>query len=455
MSESQRIIKLQGENVLRLQAFACEPDGAPMVLVEGKNGAGKTTILRSIEMALCGGKAIPDEPIHKGKAKGRILMETDDYRITRTFSQKSTALLVEAKGGDGKFKKVPQSPQELLNTLTGALSFDPLSFAIAKPKEQVEMFKSALGLDFTEIDERRDQAYSDRTDANRELKKLEAQFDAMTAHRDAPEEEVSVSKLTDELAKRQAANRENEAKRNQAADMVNAAMAKQGIISDIEAADGHNLATMEENAKELDARLAAQRAAIEIFKAGAALRIEAAKKEAANAFTEAEAAEIGLVDLNDQDEAEIIDQIKNAESVNSRVRANKKYAETMNEIAEAKANADALSETITACDQAKADAISSAKLPVDGLTFDETGVKLDGLPFDQLSKALQIRISTAIGLALNPNMRIMLIRDGSLLDDGNLEVLREMAINAEAQVWIEKVSNDESVKVLIVEGNEE
>jgi hypothetical protein len=64
-----------------------------------------------------------------------------------------------------------------------------------------------------------------------------------------------------------------------------------------------------------------------------------------------------------------------------------------------------------------------------------------------------IKISVAIGFALNPKLKILLIRDGSLLDDDNMKVVAEMAAAAGAQIWMERVGTDEHTSVVIEDGH--
>ena len=58
----------------------------------------------------------------------------------------------------------------------------------------------------------------------------------------------------------------------------------------------------------------------------------------------------------------------------------------------------------------------------------------------------------AIGLALNPKLPVLLIRDGSLLDEDHLEMLAKMAEDADAQVWIERVGDKDKTAVVIEDG---
>jgi hypothetical protein len=63
-----------------------------------------------------------------------------------------------------------------------------------------------------------------------------------------------------------------------------------------------------------------------------------------------------------------------------------------------------------------------------------------------------MRVSMAVALAMNPSLRVCLIRDGSLLDSDSLEIIREMAEAADAQVWLERVSEGADCQVIIEDG---
>jgi len=104
--------------------------------------------------------------------------------------------------------------------------------------------------------------------------------------------------------------------------------------------------------------------------------------------------------------------------------------------------ADKLSTKIAEIDAEKAKRVAEAKMPIEGLGFTDSGVTFKGIPFEQISSAEQLRVSVAIGIALNPDLRVLLIRDGSLLDSDNLALIAEMAAEHDVQVWIERVEED-------------
>jgi len=50
---------------------------------------------------------------------------------------------------------------------------------------------------------------------------------------------------------------------------------------------------------------------------------------------------------------------------------------------------------------------------------------------------------------------VLLVRDGSLLDEENLKLLAEMAQEADAQVWVERVGKGKECQVIIEDGTVE
>ena len=74
-----------------------------------------------------------------------------------------------------------------------------------------------------------------------------------------------------------------------------------------------------------------------------------------------------------------------------------------------------------------------------GNTFNQTGVTFNGVPFKQASTAEQWIVAMSIGVAANPKLGVVLIRDGSLLDETSMSVVAQFAEEKELQVFIETV----------------
>ncbi len=207
-----KILRLQSENVKRLVAVDIRPDGS-VVLLGGKNAAGKSSTLDSIMYALGGAKTIPAEPVRKGQRRAKTVVELDNgLVVTRTFDAGGAGgskLEVREKGAALK------SPQAILDALVGAISFDPLEYSRKKPEEQAMILRGIAGVDTTKLDQERDGLFAERTEQNRTVKQLKAQVDAAPSHADAPKEPVSVAALTEQLEEAGETREANQARRRQ------------------------------------------------------------------------------------------------------------------------------------------------------------------------------------------------------------------------------------------------
>ena len=392
-----KIVSLEAENVKNLRAVCIEPDGSAVV-VGGDNEQGKTCVLDSIEYALNGATSIPSQPIRKGQKKARVVLDLGDLVVTRTFTAKGTNLTVKNKDG-----ATFASPQAMLDKLVGELSFDPLEFSKMDAKKQSEVLKKLVGLDFDSLNIEYRKCFDQRTVINREGKTLKASLDQMMKHDDAPDKEVSISELSKEYAQ--------------------AVENNQGIIF---------------KQHELDSEVK---------------ELAALKKRVAVLGKSVKAKEDELGKVKKFDTQAIKTKMDKAEQMNSNVRANKIYNEVDAQVDDLRKKSVALSDKIVGLVDKKAKLLAKAKFPIKGLAVDEEGVTFQDIPFVQCSSAQRIRVSVAIGLAMNPKLRVLLIREGSLLDPKNLSAIAKMAEKANAQIWIERVSKGKECSIIIEDGS--
>jgi DNA repair exonuclease SbcCD ATPase subunit len=438
-----KIISLEAENFKRIRAVSIKPDGSA-VIIGGKNMAGKSSALDAIRAALGGKKQCPEEPIRRGAKKAEIVLDTESLTVRRTFSKKGTAIEVTAKDGSRY-----SSPQKMLDELIGGLSFDPLAFSRMRPDEQAEIVRRLAGLDFAAQDEQRAKLYGERTEIGRDLKRERANYESIPEVKDPPESEVAIAEAVRELNRRRELNQQNEQKRENL-------QSKRGKIEilglTIEDTEKEHAAEITQKRADLAALIKQAEAEIDEFRKNSNAeigRLESELKTESQAFAKLEP-EISA--LKDEDLAKIQDVIDNAEETNKRYRQarDRKAAKARTE--EIDAEYRRLSREIDDIDEAKAATIQDAKYPIDGLQVTDEGIELNGLPFEQASSAEQLQCSVAMGLALNPELRVLLIKDGSFLDDDNLALVAKMAAQAEAQVWIERVGTGDECTVVIEDG---
>jgi ABC-type methionine transport system ATPase subunit len=100
----------------------------------------------------------------------------------------------------------------------------------------------------------------------------------------------------------------------------------------------------------------------------------------------------------------------------------------------------------------KVEKIKAAAYPLEGLSVDDAGVIYKGVPLSQLSSGQRLQVSTAIAMALNPKLRVILVRDASLVDAEGIDLITKLAEEKDYQLWIEKMDESGSVGVFIQDG---
>lgn len=421
-----KILKLQAENVKRLRAVEITPDGN-VIMIGGPNDAGKSSVLDSIEYALAGEGSHPPRPVRKGEKKAKIQLDLGDgktveYVIRRTITTKGGGqLIVETADGVKQ-----SSPQKILDALVGAISFDPSKFARMKGSEQSEVLKKLIGVDFTGQDEKRKVTYDARRDLARDAKEAEAAAAGMDYFLEAPEKEEDMTELGAELERRVQARADNE--------RIREALETAGRTLDTASA------TVETARTDL----------IE-----ARHRVEVAEEAGAAAETNAAEAEIARDELTQKVETledpkvgVITTKIAQAKDVNHMVMSNRRREEEIEKAKKLTSEVDELTRQIEEIDSGKRRRLEDTEFPIEGLGFDEDGVTFGGVPFEQASQSERWKTSIAIGIAMNPELRVILIREGALLDDERLKMVAEMAKEKDIQLWIEDVGDARSSVVI-------
>ena len=419
-----KIVSLTAENVKKLKAVEIKPEGS-LVQITGANGSGKSSVLDAIYMALAGTKAIPSAPVRKGEAKARIKLDLGDVVVTRRFtSAGGTSLTVEAADG-ARYG----SPQKMLDELLGSLTFDPLEFSRMEPKRQLETLRGLVQIDVNidQLDEDNKRDYDARTDINRRIKQLRAQAEAIVVDPSAPAEPVDVSELTAEMQRAGEHNADIERRR----------------------------ANREQAKANIDARV---KSAIEKRDRAEQLRAEAAELDsqaddldAANRELQAKLNAAGELP-EPIDAAAISARINAAAATNRAVQDRELRADIERQATAAEANVAALTAQMEERGRQRAQAIAGATMPVPGLSFGDGEVIYQDLPFAQACSAEQLRVSVAIAMAANPKLRVLRIKDGSLLDENGLQLIAEMAAERDYQVWIERVDTSGKVGIVMEDG---
>lgn len=400
-----KIIALQAENVKRLVAVEIKPDGN-MVLVTGKNGQGKTSVLDSIWWALSGAKTVQAQPIRRGANQAKIKLDMGEIVVTRTFKRE--------KEGEGYTTKlevvgaVKGTPQQMLDSLLDSLAFDPLAFARMDSSSQVDVLKKYVsGFDFDKNAAEHSIDFAARTEKNRKAKELRIQADQIVVTDKTPAVRVDETALVQALA--------DAGKHNSNIYLRTA-----------------NRAQMAKDIEMWTARAAELQAQAEDLLKQSSNMVAAASSAQAKLSAAGPLPEV-------IDTAKIQQQISDARLVNAQVVQRERKSQLEQQSITVENEAKQLTSHMEVRESAKLAAIAGAKLPIEGISFSDDTILLNGIPFEQASSAEQLRASCAIAMAGNPALRVIRVRDGSLLDETSLKILADMADVKDFQVWLERV----------------
>lgn len=403
-----KIVQFTAENIKKLKVVDITPT-KDFIQITGKNGSGKTSVLDAIWWALAGKEAIQGKPIREGAEKARIKLNLGDLVVERRFTQSGTTLTVENADG---FKA--SSPQSMLDAIIGHLTFDPLEFSRMEGKKQFDELRKIadVKVDFGALAAADKDDTEKRRDINRDVKNLEGELAGLVVPDDAPDEPVDVDSLMAQLGEIESHNKAVEAGKATERDYKNR-------VAEIK----REIAECEDRLLDLRERLSKG----ETFIAG--LKIP-----------------------DEQDATEVKAQIAGAQARNLAHFAKKRKATLQEQIAAKQAESDAFTLRLQDRAEDKNNALSESKMPIEGLTFGDGEVLFNGIPFLQLSGAEQLRVSVAIAMAANPKLKIIRIKDGSLLDDEGLKMIQAAAAEKDYQVWCERVDSTGKIGIVMSDG---
>lgn len=408
-------------------------DHRNILLIAGKNRAGKSSLMDALDAAFSGGEALPTEPIKEGEDASVINVELNDgmYKIKRGFSVGKAGSKSEGKlltqltvtGPDGKLS----SPQTWLDNLVAQRFLDPLAFLAKKPDEQRKILLEIIGVDVDALQSEHKQAYEARTEVNRQLKAATVQLETLVDPGPAPAGSRSAAEIQDELDVVEEDARAGELAHTKYASckemlgrLEEEAAAKRKAIEQLErqlAATKAELGVIEERVKKGGVVTEEAKAAAPALEATNAL---ATRRVALKA-------EMREVEAYIRWESQALAHRKRFEQLTDAVKAHEVEAGRLTAVIEGVA-------------QRRVEMLAKAKMPVEELSVSDTGLRLDSVPLDQASQSEQLRCALAISIARSPRLRDVWAKSGSLLDEEGIEELRRVAQDLDCRVWLEMVN---------------
>lgn len=397
------IVSLDITDFARIKAVHIKPNSSGAVVISGRNAQGKSSVLDAIAQLINGSRHKVPLPVRVGADEANIVAvlgrggEPELVVKWRTTSSGKKTLVVEDADGVKK-----SSPASLLTSLFGYLAVDPFAFSAMNEKEQLRTILRATGFDVDTWQEERDKIFNDRTVVNRQVVRLEHHLKSLAKPAaDAPTESVSVSEL------------------------------------------------LEENRRllELRERYDAAKSSYEAW-CDRISELQRLLEEAEDTRDRAASVMMAAYNSNPTDERlqNALSRIETADVHNRQYMDARKFREASSDLETTTIEAKKLSAALIEKDNEIRLAIAAS--PVGGpLQFVDDELRLNDLPLAVASHAEKLRVGIGVATLLQPEASVVLVKDGSLLDQDSMAAIEQIAQAHGMQVWIERVESGEGFTI--------
>lgn len=408
---SVKITRFEAENVKRINMCILEPTQNGLTIIGGKNGQGKTSNLDGLAWLLGGEKYRPTNVVREGSNTAPYLKAVLSNGFVVERKGKNSALKVTDPAGN-------KSGQQLLNEFVEELSLNLPRFMQSSNREKAETLLKIIGVgeQLVALEQQEAVAYQERLTAGRIADQKKKFYEEQVFYPDAPQDLVSMSELIQQQQAILAKNGENQAKRS-------------------------NVAALEMQESQLAAQVADLRQKL--------FDLEGQHLAVTNNLV---IARTSIADLQDQSTAELEANISNIEIINAKVRTNLDKSKAKDDAALYAKQYSDLDVKIEAIRTAKMQLLNGARLPLPGLSVADGELTYNGQKWDCMSGADQLRVSTAIVRALNPDCGFVLL---DKLEQMDLDTLNEFGVWLESeglQVIATRVSTGDECSVIIEDG---
>lgn len=432
--------KLELVNFQVIKEFNADFDGN-VYFITGDNELGKSTVLKAIGALLTGNR---DAVLKNGESKGFAKMivgdDGEEYEVELKFTKANPrgTLSIKSKTTGMKSDNV-----SMLQKIFGYTDFDAVEFSrwsetVEGRRKQIEVVKSLLPEEvrtrIAEIDTTVAGLKTERTGVNRDLKTYKSISDA-AGQGLTTEDLKTYAKPKDitELMKEQAEN----AQLIEKAKTVRSALEqRKKQLEEIPERLAAAKATYEKAIEE--AKKAIERTEKLYKEAIAQIESEKADYEARKANAEKWLANY---EENNPEKLGTAEQLRKAEEHNKKAAKVADYLSKKKQADGKKAEAEKMDSEIAELSAEREKLISSAKLPISGLSFSDDGLVLNDVPFvaGKVSDSQIMEVAAKLIIASNPTVKVFRIARGESLGAKRLQSLIELARKEGYQGFIEEV----------------
>lgn len=475
--EGLKIISAEMQNFQSLEHKLVEIQGKSIVVI-GKNGGSKSALLRAIQSPL-NSKIIPQKAIKSGKESAFVKLkikgvvpgddEEKEFEYKIEFDEKNQKGVISVTDSEGKEVKKKSIQKDII----GDISFDVDEFirlgmtnsgqkSIAGIREQVEILRQFLKKEekvkLNELDAEKKEKYDERTEVNREIKTLEAKIKEFNKFSEEDIKLINEDKTEEikKLHKKLGSISEEAVKYSKAKTMYSdlykstlewekvdskgLEMFKEicGVIEKHE--ETLNIPMLDDQSINLIESIISTR---KVYEKRASIQEE--NKDKLEKVTK------WLEKNKEPKTEELQNELSLLVEYQEMFMEIKGFKDMYAEKTKKEKESTKLTERLKQIDIEKKEIFTNSTMPVKDLSFDEDGIYYKDLPFDgdHHPSSHIIAIGVKLAMAMNPNLRCVFIKDGSLLDKNTFKTVLKMIEKEGYQLFIEMVDWNASEEVSV------
>ena len=461
--------KLELVNFQAIENLKADFEGN-VYFITGDNELGKSTVLKAIGALLTGNR---DAVLRNGESKGFAKMivgdDGEEYEVELRFTAANPRGTLSIKS---KSTGIASNNLSMLQKIFGYSDFDAVEFSrwsetAEGRRKQIEVVKSLLPVEvknrIEEIDSKVSEIKSERTGVNRDLKTFQSIADE--AGKGLTEEDLTTfvkAKDITELMREQQENAQLIAKANTVRGALKLRTEQLGAIPGrISEAESVRKAEVDEATRYEETAKAEYLRAVEAAKKAyeeAKVMADAKAKSACERYDKTIAqinaekedlekrksnAEAWLADYENHnpEKLDTAEQLSKAEEHNKMVAKVADFKDKKAKADKKRAEAEAMDSTIKELSEERANLIANSKLPIEGLTFTDEGLELNGVPFvaGKVSDSQIMEVAAKLIIASNPTVKVFRIARGESLGEKRLKSIIDIAKKNGFQGFIEEV----------------
>ncbi len=466
--EGMKIIFCEVSNFMGIKHIQLDLGGDSVWLIGG-NAETKSSLINAL-CAPLDSSYIPAKPIHGDEERGLISMkvagtrngEYDEYSIDIVFTPSNRTGTVTLKDKDGAAMK---SPKKQLESIFGRIGFDVFAFLRADKKKQGEIIKKLAGCgeQLDAIDVEIKELEEDRKILKREIDSMQAvnarevrpfNDDDIDKYNEKPPEEDAIALRLENVGKEQELWQKQKDGvtatetiiENNSKDVIRLSLEIEEIEGDlIVQQDKYILDVAALKKKYEDDLLKLEAEATSKAKADSEKITK--KKETIASFHAANKEYQDKVDKANKwltkhpkpTTDAIVAELADAREYKRMYDIIEVYDARQKETRKKQKELESKEDGIKQKRQDKIKLIENSQLPVKGLLITEDDITLDEIPIQQLNTETLLELGIEMSCAMNPVLKTIMIREGSLIDMPHMEILLKKLYARGYQVIVEYV----------------